>query len=613
MQELSQNSFQAICEAAHDAILLVNEKGRITYANKRVQSLFGYEPNELTGEQVEILVPEKQRDAHVKHRNEYLAEPVARPMGADLELSAQRKDGSTIPVDIGLSPIADSTETRVVVIVRDIREQKSFQARYRQILEAVPDPVLVADTDTGVIIEANNHVYDLIGYRPTELRGKPQSFIHPTEEKEKYETLFQRHISDNTAIYSRFPDGSPIFIETNDCELVPVEINAHVFTLDDQTLIAGVFRDVTRRQEYERQLSALHEATRDLIDASTCNEIADLVISAANTILGYSRTVVRFVEDESLKPVALTEQARSDLGGRPDYALHEDIPASNAYRQNEPLYYPDIDDIPDEHDRGDATSVMYLPIGNFGVLSIIDTAYDAFDQTDLDLASILAANAESALQGVRDTRELERQNNRLDEFVGVVSHDLRNPLNVAMGWLETANDKAELEELARVETALNRMDDIISDTLVLARQGKTLGKTEKFDIHEVISLCWDMVATEHASLSLTESFTIEADTNRFQHLLENLFRNAIEHGGSDVTVSIGPLDSDGFYVEDSGPGIPEDNRETIFETGYSTERDGTGLGLPIVKQIADAHGWDIRITTGTKGGARFEFTNVVID
>lgn len=612
MQDLSNNSFQAICEAAPDAILLVDEEARITYANDRVLDLFGYTPSELTGELVEILVPAPQRENHVTYRNEYLADPVTRPMGADVELSAQRKDGSTIPVDISLSPIKDSSGTKIVVIIRDIREQQSFRARYQQILEAVPDPVLVAETDTGFIVEANNHVQELFGYSPSELRGHPQTFIHPSGEEDKYKALFQRHITDNSAIYSRFQDGSPIYIEAKNGDLIPVEINAHVFTLDDQPLIAGVFRDVTRRQEYEHQLSALHEATRNLIDASHFNEIADLVANAANTILGYSRTVVRFVEDESLKPTALTDQAKSALGSRPAYALTEENPATTAYRNNEPLYYPDITTIADEHDRGEATSVMYIPIGEFGVLSIVDTTYDAFDQTDIELASILAANAESALQGVRDARELERQNDRLDEFVSVVSHDLRNPLNVAKGWLETALDNSELEELSRVDMALDRMDDIISDTLVLARQGRTLDETEEVKMQDVATLCWNMVETKDAIISLPESFSIEADSNRLQHLLENLFRNAIEHGGSGVTVTIGPLDAEGFYVEDSGPGIPEESRDSVFETGYSTEQDGTGMGLPIVKQIADAHGWNIQIATGSSGGARFEFTNVTV-
>jgi len=106
--------------------------------------------------------------------------------------------------------------------------------------------------------------------------------------------------------------------------------------------------------------------------------------------------------------------------------------------------------------------------------------------------------------------------------------------------------------------------------------------------------------------------TIEADYNRLCQLLENLFRNAIDHGGEAVTVRVGNMD-DGFYIEDTGVGVSEDDREKIFEVGYSTSSDGTGFGLGIVKQIAEAHGWTISVTEGTQGGARFEITGVEVD
>ena len=102
---------------------------------------------------------------------------------------------------------------------------------------------------------------------------------------------------------------------------------------------------------------------------------------------------------------------------------------------------------------------------------------------------------------------------------------------------------------------------------------------------------------------------VEADYDRLCQLLENLFRNAIEHGGEDVTVRVGVLD-DGFYIEDDGPGISEDVQEEVFDVGYSTSPDGTGFGLSIVKEITEAHGWKIAITEGTADGARFEITGV---
>jgi signal transduction histidine kinase len=102
---------------------------------------------------------------------------------------------------------------------------------------------------------------------------------------------------------------------------------------------------------------------------------------------------------------------------------------------------------------------------------------------------------------------------------------------------------------------------------------------------------------------------ILADEGRLRQLLENLIRNAIEHGGEGVSVTVGTL-PDGFYVADDGPGIDPDRREEVFDAGHSTSQSGTGFGLRIVEQVADAHGWSVRAVESEAGGARFEVTGI---
>lgn len=209
--------------------------------------------------------------------------------------------------------------------------------------------------------------------------------------------------------------------------------------------------------------------------------------------------------------------------------------------------------------------------------------------------------------------ELEAQNERLDRFASMVSHDLRNPLSVAEGHLELAEtgaDADENEHLRKTGAALDRMEAIIEDTLVLARQGRTVAGTEPVDVSAVAPLCWETVDTADAELEVVEPFEIRADADRLRHLLENLFRNAVEHGGEAVSVRVGPIDDDGFYVADDGTGLPPDDRETLFEHGYTTRSDGTGFGLTIVREIAQAHGWSVDVTESERGGSRFEFTDV---
>ncbi|WP_232701670.1 PAS domain S-box protein [Halobacterium wangiae] len=203
-------------------------------------------------------------------------------------------------------------------------------------------------------------------------------------------------------------------------------------------------------------------------------------------------------------------------------------------------------------------------------------------------------------------RELKRQNDRLEEFAGIVSHDLRNPLNVARGYVELAEETGDDEHFERADTALERMHDIIESVLTLARQGRSLDETVEVSLSDAAEQAWRNVETDGATLAVSDDATLLADPSRFGSLLENLFGNAVEHGGPGVTVTVGS-NGDEFFVEDDGPGIPPEHRDAVFRSGETHSEDGTGFGLAIVKGIAEAHGWSVSVTEGADGGARFEF------
>jgi PAS domain S-box-containing protein len=206
-------------------------------------------------------------------------------------------------------------------------------------------------------------------------------------------------------------------------------------------------------------------------------------------------------------------------------------------------------------------------------------------------------------------QRLEDQKEQLDEFASVISHDLRNPLNVASLRLALAKEECESQHLETVDDSLERMEALIDDLLTLARQGKHVQDTEPVDLSDLVEECWKTVLTGDASIEIETTQTIQADESRLQQLLENLITNAVEHGGSDVTITVGDRPN-GFYVADDGRGIPPDDRADMFERGYSTAEGGTGFGLKIVEQVATAHGWDVQVTDSESGGARFEITGV---
>lgn len=207
-------------------------------------------------------------------------------------------------------------------------------------------------------------------------------------------------------------------------------------------------------------------------------------------------------------------------------------------------------------------------------------------------------------------QELERQNRRLDEFASVVSHDLRNPLNIADGWLDVAREEYDSDALEKVAHAHNRMTAIVDDVLALA-QGEEIVERQPVTLAEIATDSWDYIDTNGATLQIDSNCRIRADRSRLRQLLENLLQNAVDHAGDNVSISVGELDSGtGFYIADDGPGVPADEREQIFERGHSQNAEGTGFGLAIVKEIANAHGWSVNVADSSTGGTRFEITNV---
>lgn len=247
--------------------------------------------------------------------------------------------------------------------------------------------------------------------------------------------------------------------------------------------------------------------------------------------------------------------------------------------------------------------------------------------------SIAFGSAVGAIMGVHEerlrnrTEQLADHHNRLDSFASIVAHDLRNPLTVAQGHLDVALDGDD-EQLRRVEGALSRMEQILDEVLVVASDRPAASSFETLSLDEVTTMAWDCVETHEVSLDVATNQSIEADEYRLRVLLEKLFRNAVDHGyttprsrraavdgdgaqtdGSGLTITVGDLET-GFYVADDGVGIEPSLRERVFEGGYTTSDDHHGLGLSIVRTIADAHGWSHRLTESEAGGVRVEFTDV---
>ncbi|AXR80527.1 hypothetical protein AArcMg_0504 [Natrarchaeobaculum sulfurireducens] len=397
-------------------------------------------------------------------------------------------------------------------------------------------------------------------------------------------------------------EGTSVWLEAVTVDATASDVGGYVATL----------RDVTEHRVRERDLERLHDSTNHLYAAESVEESYRIAIDAAVSILGFDWCTLATPADdgETFEIAAISEHAPLEVGDRP-FGLDEGV-AGHVYQTGTASVVDDA--------RGSSRgkpvdpairSALTVPVGDWGVFQAVTTTRSAFDDRDRNRAQLLVTAMVTAIDRIERRRDLERQNERLDQFVRYVSHDLRTPLTTAAGYLELMVDDIDGSpaEIAHVRDAHEQMEAMIDQLSTWARGDDLARDRTAISVASVAGHTWSSVAPESASLSIEMTRLLEADRTCFRQLVENLLRNAVTHVGDDVSVRVEELER-GFAIEDDGPGIPPDARDDVFEPGHTCSEAGTGLGLAIVAEIVSAHGWEIAVTEGSAGGARFEITGV---
>ena len=523
-----------------------------------------------------------------------------------------RKEGRSVQNNILANRISNAVAAHRATI-----ETTRERHRLEQVLKTIPSCVVQLNPD-GQFIFANVRAETVLGLDKDDLEYRayndPEWDIRdldgnpiPDGELPFRQVLQTGEPVRNLQHTIRWPDGKERVLSVSGAPIMDgPSVESVVFSLTD----------ITDRQRRERRLKKLHRATRELYDAGSKQEVAQIVSDTAEAILDFDLNGVHYYDEQAggLRPAAVSD--RTHRVANKLVTFDRGI-AWEAFQAGEVRRYGDIRDADEIYDpETDVQSGLYFPLGEYGILLASSTELNDFDETDVSLGQLLAENAKSALDGVKReallrerTQKLTKQNEQLDAFAQTITHDLRNPMQVLRGTLDGVRQTTDIEHLNRGYRALDRMETLIDDVLTLAQQGQLIDDTETVSLAALAHECWDVLETSEAELVVENDIQFEADRGRVRQILENLFANSVAHAGNDVTVTVDTL-SDGFLIRDNGPGIDPIERDQIFSDGYTSTGSGTGFGLAIVKQISDAHDWTLTVTQSPSEGAQFEFTNV---
>jgi len=574
-----ERGFHAI-ETAREGISFLDEEGKFLYVNPAYAEVYGYDRTEMVGEHWELIYP----DEHVSQVYEEILPSVPVEGKWTGESIHRCKDGARLVVDHALSYCSEGT---LLCFIQDITEEKAMERtlererqRFEQFVDAVEEYAIFTLDPEGFITSWNRGAEQLKGYSQEEILGKHFSVFYPERKVEAgypgdlLETALEQGSVEDTGWRVR-KDGSEFWA------------NVVITAVSEDGQHRGflkVTRDMTERQEQEPEFDperGFLDRALDVLDdiffvLNPENELVHVTDRAAE-VTGYARE-----EMLSASPVSVFAPADQSTVRE---SIETAFAAGEAQVEAQVL----------KHDGSTAPF-------EFRARRLADEDGNVF---------VVGIGRDISERTLRE-QQLERQLEQLHHFGGVLSHDLRTPLDTARGRLELARETGDDEHLDQAETALERLDELITDLADVMREGELVGETTTVEVEPALRSVWDSLDTDAATLTVETTASIRADEDAFKRLVQNLLTNALEHAGADVHVTVGRL-ADGFYIEDDGPGLPEGERDRIFEAGYSTKEDSNGFGMASVRQLVIAHGWEITATEGRDGGARFEITDIDIE
>jgi len=595
--------YKTLFENANDTILLI-EKETILDCNPAAQKLLGRSKDNIVGKSLIDLSPKNQPDgANSKKKLDEKLEKALENEKTVFEWEMLDSYDENITVEISLNSVEIQGKKQIHAIIRDLTGIKRAIGPLHSSTRALMDAENIED----VLDEASSAANQLLGFTTSIIReaDEEKELLKVRETSGEIEGLdieerpdYNMEDSPQTDVYRNKETVIHNISEDDKHDRDPFSQAMYVPIGDFGVFSFGLVEG--RVSEKDKKLAEiLAKNTETAI--KKVNLLEDLRRSERESEEKYSTLV-----EEARDPVFIVQDGKFVFVNQRVTEIL-DIPRDEL-EGNEFIthVHPEDRDMVAELHR---KRMMGEEVESQYEMRILDSNGDTINMQFN--TSTISYNGETAVMvisrdvsGFKDEqREIKRQNEKLENFASVLSHDLRNPLNVASGYTDMLMEENSFEELEEIKNAHSRMENIIDDILELTKNSKPVESFEKLDLESVASKAWKNVSTEGSKLNVESDTYIMGHESRVLRVFENIFRNAIEHNDK-TEITVGKIENNnksGFYIQNTGKPIQKDKLGKIFDYGYSGKEDGTGIGLSTVKNIVDAHGWDIEVENSSKG------------
>ena len=623
----SRDVYQTIFEEMSDAAFLidVDRSGQdytFTYLrnNASRQQQTGLSEDELRGQTPRELLDDEQGLVVAENYRRCVEQKETLRYEETLQLP-----GGTSHWQTRLTPIVVAGEvTQIVGVARDITDKKEqeqqlerINRRFETIMETMSAAVFLKDAD-GQYLMMNQACRELFNAEDRDIVGLTDAELFPPDTAEQAKTDDQQVIETGETIEVeetiptaagntvRLTRKSPVYDERGDV-----------------VGLCGVSTDITDRKQYREALDSLLDATRQMVSASTTEEVAEVVTTTVKESIGLAMNGVHLYDETAggLAPVSVSQGSRQVVEEPP--VLDEGV-GWQAYETGEPQVYHDLQAADTVYnDQTDIQSEIAFPLGDHGVLLISSTETDSFTDSDITLANTLAVNATAALSQIETYQQLQaheqtvaEQRDNLRIVNKIVRHDIRNDLQLIAAYAKRVEDRVdEAKELHKISQRVTNAVELtktareVTDILLQADQ-----TDEGVVLSAVLSPQIENIDSSYPRSTIKIIGQVPdiavVGSDMLESVFRNLLSNAIQHNDKaapEVSVSVSETDSSAVVeVADNGPGIPDRHKTSMFEEGNSgLDSDGTGLGLYLVKKIVERNNGRIEVVDNEPDGTVF--------